>query len=81
MDDEALLRLLVSNLSGIQIAFKILIEKLEREGAIKQGAYLADLKATFNDPSAQFQRGDYEFLRQLALLLEGHHDEPKPTDG
>lgn len=76
MDEHA--KALAYSISAIHIEIRILVQMLERRGVLEPGAYLKALKDTINHPEAQYERFDYEVLRQLAILIEGHHDTPKP---
>jgi len=56
--------------SAIQNTFVILAKCLLNNQALKPGQFSAALKATFNEPDADFQRLDYQFFQRLARMIE-----------
>ena len=58
------------NFAGQKVALVILVKLLHARGVLNGVDYIALLKATFNDPDAQFTRQDYVYLRGLANSLE-----------
>lgn len=56
--------------SATQTALALLERCLVKNGALMPGQFSAELKATFNKDDAAFGRLDYEWLRNLAVLLD-----------
>jgi hypothetical protein len=61
---------LAYNASATQNALVILAKCLMNNGALKPGQYQNAIKATFNEPDADWTRLDYVFLQHLAQMLE-----------
>jgi hypothetical protein len=51
-------------------ALVILAKCLMNNGALKPGQFANALKSTFNEAEADWQRLDYQYLQQLATMLE-----------
>jgi hypothetical protein len=64
------LQLITYHANAIQNSFVILAKCLINNGALKPSQFPAALKATFNEPDADFDRPDYQFFLRLAKLLE-----------
>ena len=56
--------------SATQNALVILAKCMMKNGALTPGQFPAALKTTFNEADADFDRLDYQYLRQLAKMLE-----------
>jgi hypothetical protein len=69
MDDQTL-ETLALYANGTRVAFAILNKCLQNNNALRPGQFSAALKATFNDAEADWLRLDYQYLKELAKLVD-----------
>ena len=60
-------------------AFAILTKCLLNNGALQPGQFSSALKATLNEPDAEWDRLDHKFLQLLANLIEDAERTGRPT--
>ena len=69
---------LALHVSATKTAITILVKCLMNNGALRPGQFPSALKSTFNEADADWNRPDYEFLRQLAHEIEiAEHNDRK----
>jgi hypothetical protein len=56
--------------NGMQVALVVMANCLMNNGALRPGQFSNALKATFNEPDADWSRLDYWFLQQLAKMMD-----------
>jgi hypothetical protein len=56
--------------SANKTALVILAKCLLNNGALRPGQFANALKSTFNEAEADWQRPDYQYLQQLATMLD-----------
>jgi hypothetical protein len=56
------------------VALKILVQCLEKNGALMPGQIETALRKTLEHPGAEKERLDYQFLAELVKVLDGSVD-------
>ncbi len=64
------MKALAHHANATQVALVVMAKCLMNNGALRPGQFSNALKTTFNEPDADWARLDYQFLQELAKMMD-----------